>query len=237
MRVFLTATTIVLLIAAGGPSTVWGQARSGSSTFGSGGSTFGSGGSGSSSGSLLQSLSSGQLGPQAASRDSSQPGSFIGNSSQTANQGFVGSRNSGAGGSARSQSGSSRSGSSRYGSGQYGSGQYGSNRGRGSYQSSRGGRTSKTEVRTVLRLGFRVARPAATQIAPKLQARLERIMVPGAPSGVQVRVENGTATLQGVVATAHARVIAERLALLEAGIWKVNNELVVADSDSPEDSQ
>ena len=223
MRVFLTTGTIVLLLAFGGQSTVWGQSG-GSRTLGGGlsaqsGSAFGSG----SPGGLLESMSSGELGSRANSRASNQPGSFIGNSSQTANQGFVGSRNAGATQNAQSRSRSSR----------YGSSQYGSNRGRSSTQSSRGGRTSKTEVRTVIRLGFQMARPAARQIAPKLQARLERITVLGAQSPVQVRVENGTATLQGVVATAHGRVIAERLALLEAGIWKVNNELVVAGSDSP----
>jgi hypothetical protein len=172
-------------------------------------------------------------------RSSNQAGDFIGTSSRDANQGFVGSRSSGATGTGSSRSSSNRSGSSRYGSSQYGSSQYGSsNRGGGSTRSSRGGRNTQAEVRAVVRLGFQAPRPVATEIAPQLQSRLQRIMAlaAGEPSGVRVRIENGTATLQGTVATDHARVIAERLALLEAGIWKVNNELVVADSTPPADS-
>jgi osmotically-inducible protein OsmY len=56
-------------------------------------------------------------------------------------------------------------------------------------------------------------------------------------SSVKIVMENGTAILQGFVASKHDRAIAEQLARLEPGVWKIKNELEVrpaADSSSPE---
>ena len=57
--------------------------------------------------------------------------------------------------------------------------------------------------------------------------------MPRAGLPIQIEVEKGTAILRGAVASAHDRAIAERLALLEGGIWKVQNELTVAGVQTP----
>ncbi|MHB1034225.1 MAG: BON domain-containing protein [Pirellulales bacterium] len=49
--------------------------------------------------------------------------------------------------------------------------------------------------------------------------------VAGAP---QVTVVGETAVLRGVVASTHARDLAEQMVRLEPGIWNVRNELQVA---------
>ena len=51
-------------------------------------------------------------------------------------------------------------------------------------------------------------------------------------SPLEVSIDQGTATLRGVVATEHDRVLAERLALLEGGIRQVENLLEI-ESPSP----
>ena len=93
--------------------------------------------------------------------------------------------------------------------------------------------SSRNDVRARIRLGFTVVRPTATSILPRLHHHLDKISLPQSSSPIQVEIEKGTATLRGAVASAHDRAIAERLALLEGGIWKVKNELTVSEPESP----
>jgi hypothetical protein len=106
-----------------------------------------------------------------------------------------------------------------------------------------GGRgRQRDDVRVALQIGF--TPPNAAAIAPayapeavasRLAGRMERSSWIENRSPLQVTIDQGTATLRGAVATEHDRVLAERLALLEGGIWKVENLLRV-DSTAP-DSQ
>jgi osmotically-inducible protein OsmY len=50
---------------------------------------------------------------------------------------------------------------------------------------------------------------------------------------VTVTVQGETAVLRGRVATDHDRLLAEALAQMQPGIWKVQNELVVESPASP----
>jgi len=100
-------------------------------------------------------------------------------------------------------------------------------------QGTGGGRQSK-QVRTTLRVGFQVPQANAVRlgrtppmIADGLADRIERSNWIQNLSPLQVQVDQGTATLRGVVASDHDRVLAERVALLEGGIWNVKNELQV----------
>ncbi len=106
-----------------------------------------------------------------------------------------------------------------------------------------GGRgRQQDEVRVVLQLGF--TPPTAGTIAPsrassavasRLAERMQNSTWIQNRTPLEVSVDQGTATLRGVVATEHDRLLAERLAMLEGGIWKVENQLKVASSpDSQE---
>jgi len=95
-------------------------------------------------------------------------------------------------------------------------------------QANTGGGRGATDVRTSLRVAFSYKRTTPDQISTAVAQRLQKSKRIRTLSAVQVHLEGGTATLRGVVATDHDRVLAERLTRLEAGIWRVKNELVVA---------
>ncbi len=103
--------------------------------------------------------------------------------------------------------------------------------------SSRYGSRSQTQrdvLRSTVRVAFNPPVENSEQIAAELAARLSRI--PGlknAPqaANVQVDLEGRTAILKGTVPTANDRLVLERLLLLEPGVDKVQNELVVAGSN------
>jgi hypothetical protein len=86
----------------------------------------------------------------------------------------------------------------------------------------------RENVRSSVHVAFDYPRTMSGQVGAALARRLERSVRIRTLSAMEVRVRDGTATLRGVVATQHDRDLAERLARLEAGIWHVNNELVVA---------
>ncbi len=99
----------------------------------------------------------------------------------------------------------------------------------GSYGSR--GRTQNDVIRSSVRVGFNPPVENSEEIAAELAARLSRI--PGlkkAPqaANVQVDLDGRTAILKGTVPTANDRLVLERLLLLEPGVDKVQNELVVA---------
>jgi len=98
----------------------------------------------------------------------------------------------------------------------------------------------RNEVRVVLQLGFTPPRRGAIApsraldaVASRLAERMERSSWIQNRSQMEVTIDEGTATLRGVVSTEHDRVLAERLALLEGGIRRVENLLEV-ESSSPD---
>ncbi|MGQ9770559.1 MAG: BON domain-containing protein [Thermogutta sp.] len=97
------------------------------------------------------------------------------------------------------------------------------------------GRTQQDVIRSAVRIGFTApAGPDTDAVSAGLAARLSRsLTLHNAPqaANVQVNLEGRTAVLKGTVPTADARLVLERLLLLEPGVDKVQNELVVAGSN------
>jgi osmotically-inducible protein OsmY len=93
------------------------------------------------------------------------------------------------------------------------------------------------DVRTSLRVAFDYTQATPEAISRALAARLEKSQRIQTLSAVQVHLDRGTATLRGVVATEHDRALAERLTRLEAGIFRVKNELTVAPPAEAKSSQ
>lgn len=83
------------------------------------------------------------------------------------------------------------------------------------------------EMQMGIALAFAPPQPAVEQMLPALTARLERSGRIRFQSPVAVALREGTAILQGVVASEHDRELAEQLARLEPGVLQVQNELVV----------
>ena len=226
MRVCLSVILAGALVAIAGQQAVWAQASfgsrssGGSVTSGRSSASFGSRSGLGSSGGFGTSTAGQVQGNERFVRGSRQPGEFVGSAGNAAagSGGFVGSQMAGASpGGSQSIRGLSSLG----------------NRGGGN-QSNRSSRRSRDEVRASVRLGFSVVRPpAAIDVVPRLRLQMEKIIQPRANSPIRVEVEKGTATLRGAVASAHDRAIAERLVLLEGGIWKVKNELTVLEAESP----
>ena len=146
-------------------------------------------------------------------RGSRAPGQFVGADTAEA-QRFTGAVQAGTGGNRGAMQGLSGTGQNRG---------TGANR-----QGNTGGGRGAPDIRTSLRVAFDYTRTTPETISTTLAARLQKSQRIRTLSAVQVRVEGGTATLRGVVATDHDRVLAERLTRLEAGIFRVKNELTVA---------
>ena len=104
---------------------------------------------------------------------------------------------------------------------------------RGANQANRGnngvgqGGSAATELRTSLRVGFEPPRPVPSRVATTLTDRLARSTRIHVVGPVTVDVREDTTILRGEVATSHDRMLAEQLALLEPGVRRVKNELVV----------
>lgn len=95
------------------------------------------------------------------------------------------------------------------------------------------GRTQQDIIPSSLRLGFNLPSTPPGGGPTQLEARLSRIVasrINAQPANVQVTVEGRTAVLKGTVPSATDRLVLERLLLLEPGVDKVQNELVVANS-------
>jgi osmotically-inducible protein OsmY len=91
-------------------------------------------------------------------------------------------------------------------------------------------RGPQTKARVQLTPGFSYAFPTEARVGTDLQQRLEKSKRIERRGPITVTVEGRTAVLSGLVATEHDRELAERVALLEAGVSAVRNELAV---DSP----
>ena len=97
-----------------------------------------------------------------------------------------------------------------------------------SRQRARRGRGSSIQVRTSLHVAFEYPKPASEHVSESLAGQLVRANLIPDHLPVEVLVDGQTATLRGVVATERERILAEHLVRLEPGIWKVENELVLA---------
>ena len=222
MRRYLIVVTVVMVI---GPlaEAAFGQARPGGTASNQGGFQV-SGGSGGGQGSAgnFGVGSAGQVDTNARYMRDNRQGAFVG--ADSGDTEFVGNVGAGVGG--RNNRNIRRGGG-------------------GAVNVNRGGQgRQRNEVRIVLQLGFTppsrgevasARKPAA--VAARLADRMERSNWIQNRSQMEVSIDEGTATLRGVVSTEHDRVLAERLALLEGGIRKVENLLEVQGAeDAAEDA-
>lgn len=97
-------------------------------------------------------------------------------------------------------------------------------------QGNRRGEQRRIPARVVVSFEYRGVAPG--RLSAGLIARLTRVFR-GRISDLDVQVDGRIAVLRGEVATERDRVLAERLALLEAGISEVQNELLVRQGPSP----
>ena len=215
MRTCLSSAAIAVLIVFGLQSVGWGQQQGGSNQSGStgfSGTALGSGGA--------LSTSFGEL----SRMPDAQSGDFVGVTVEDARAAATatGARRGGTDG--RGQTGRSLFGTSQFG--------------RALQALSSGFRSSRstTQVRAKIRLGFSVPQPKPAQLAQlgsSLEQRLEKSSWVQTRSPLDVSIQSGTATLRGVVATEDDRRLAERLARLEPGIRRIDNQLTVSPPGSP----
>lgn len=88
--------------------------------------------------------------------------------------------------------------------------------------------TARRPLRTSLNVDFEYRPVAPTAVATQLQNQLSRSRGINRLGDITVEMDGRTAVLRGEVATERDRVLAGRLALLEAGVSQVRNELQVA---------
>jgi len=105
--------------------------------------------------------------------------------------------------------------------------------GTGTYGAGRGTMANR-EIPATLQVAFDHPQPQRSQVNSKLAERITRSPSIRLRSPLEVSLQSdGTVVLRGTVATAHDRAVAERLARLEPGVWRVQNELQVA-TEQPE---
>lgn len=107
-------------------------------------------------------------------------------------------------------------------------------RGQNNQQNSNNVRLMPTKARVQLTPGFAYSAPGGDRVSTTLQQRLEKSQRIERLGPIAVRLEGRTAVLSGSVATEHDRDLAERVALLEAGVAAVRNELTVGPPPSPQ---
>jgi len=91
-----------------------------------------------------------------------------------------------------------------------------------------GGDRRQATVRAEWQVAFAHPERAPAELSADLKVRLARSLRFRPGSVAEVELENRTVTLRGVVASEHDRILAEKLALLEPGVSRVQNELRVA---------
>jgi osmotically-inducible protein OsmY len=87
---------------------------------------------------------------------------------------------------------------------------------------------NQRRFRTKLSLGFAPTPKLATTFASASSIRLTRSLERSVGTGVQVQLADATVVLTGTVPTSTEKMLAEQLALLEPGVGRVQNDLVVA---------
>lgn len=93
---------------------------------------------------------------------------------------------------------------------------------------------AQRKFRTRVRIGFSVVPISNTNLSERLSRTLQRTLQVRLATGTRVVIDARTAILRGTVSTNHARRLAEQLVLLEPGISRVQNEIVVT---APQDDQ
>ncbi|NQT17254.1 MAG: BON domain-containing protein [Planctomycetes bacterium] len=218
MRAYLAAGTIAALVVLGVQPVVWGQQQQGGETTGR--SSVAEAALGDTEASMFS-----DLGEMTRMADL-ESGDVVGASVEDARNAMtaVGARR------ADQATGASAS--------PFGAGRGGQQTRRPGGRTGYGSRSRTTEIRARLRVGFSVVRPAPAQLSSRLVGRLEKSRWIHAQSPMEVAIEKGTAILRGAVATEHDRVLAERIARLEPGVRRVENQLTVTEppaSPSPSD--
>ena len=89
--------------------------------------------------------------------------------------------------------------------------------------------TARRAYRPRLEIDFSYSPLPATDLRATLEQSLNNAPALAGLGPIQLRLEDRTAILAGVVATEHERALAEQLVLLEPGISRVRNLLVVAE--------
>lgn len=119
--------------------------------------------------------------------------------------------------------------------GQMGRGQQGMNGQFGEMFDNQGAEQLQNQrrFRTKLSLGFAPTPKLATTFASASSIRLTRSLERSVGTGVQVQLADATVVLTGTVPTSSERMLAEQLALLEPGVGRVQNDLVVAGETLP----
>jgi BON domain-containing protein len=220
MRRYLIVVAVVVLVGSNGQATI-AQQRAGGTTGQGGFEVGGATGGGQGSAGNFGVGTAGQVDTNARFMRDNRQGAFVG--ADSADTGFVG------GATAGNNRASTRN--IRGGGGGAANVNQGGGRGR-----------QKTEVRIVLQLGFTppvpgtlAPRRAPEAVASRLAERMNRSSWIQNRSEMEVSIAEGTATLRGVVSTEHDRLLAERFALLEGGIRKVENLLEI--ESTPPDSE
>ena len=98
------------------------------------------------------------------------------------------------------------------------------------------GQDEPVRYRITRTVAFEYPRPTNQQLANIVTQRLASLKSLERLGPIEVTVTDRVATLRGVVATAHARALAEQLVRLEPGVSQVTNELTVAPAEEPQDS-
>jgi hypothetical protein len=89
-------------------------------------------------------------------------------------------------------------------------------------------------VRVRLEVGFAAAQAPPTAIATNLTQRLTRLAVDHSLGQPQIAVEGDTVVLRGVADSDSQRRVLEQFVMLEPGVMKVRNEMVVAGEPAAE---
>lgn len=224
MRILLKVLVIGGLVTLGLPTVGWAQSsRSPTSTRSLGGTTFGSSGSsrGSSgvSGASMGIPSLGSTAQVSSSdrfvRGNRQAGAFVGTDSADT-QAFVGQVGAGTNSGRSSMRRSNR------------------NSARNQAANRQANNSREVEIRSEIRLGFAYEAPAQSELTTKLAGRLDGCSRIQSRGPYRISVDGGgMATLRGVVATEHDRMLAEMLIRLEPGVRQVQNDLTVAQAAQP----
>ena len=229
MRTLFATAAIVALIVFGLGSAAWGQQGR---TTGQGGTTGGGGIMG--AGSAAQGLGGPLLTREVApieQRVTLEAGEFIGTDVEEAQDVRQRTTRGGITGQAGRTGQTGRGGASPFGSNQL-------NRAfQSMFRSALGGGRGSTEIRARLVARIPVNRPPAAQVSSQLAQRIQKSSWVKTESPVEVTINQGTATLRGVVASDHDRRLAERMAKLEPGVRRVANLLTVAASPTPAQAQ
>ncbi len=92
---------------------------------------------------------------------------------------------------------------------------------------------NQRRFRTKLSLGFTPPPKLAANFTTASSIRLTRSLERSVGTGVQVQLADATVVLAGTVPTTTEKMLAEQLALLEPGVARVQNDLVVAGETLP----